>query len=157
MDVLPLYIVLMFFLPLILLMIKWRANLTLALSVALYRSSWRYDLYLTAYPNGFWSFNPFAWQLLFVFGAWCALGGAKRMSRILSSPITLWISLCLSVRGVLRHDDLVLPAAEPSDAAPGSSNGFIRSTRPISTCSGSRTSWRWRPLPCASCRRDGPA
>jgi hypothetical protein len=31
--------------------------------------------------------------LLFVFGAWCALGGAKRMSRILSSQITLWISV----------------------------------------------------------------
>jgi hypothetical protein len=28
-----------------------------------------------------------------VFGAWCALGGGVRMSRILSSPITLWISI----------------------------------------------------------------
>src|ERR1700722_330840 len=93
MDVLPLYIVLMFFLPLILLMIKWRANLTLAISVALYTLSWQYDLHLTAFPSGFWSFNPFAWQLLFVFGAWCALGGARRMSRIVSSPITLWIAL----------------------------------------------------------------
>ena len=93
MDVLPLYIVLMFFLPLILLMIKWRANLTLAMSVALYALSWQYDLHLTAYPNGFWSFNPFAWQLLFVFGAWCALGGVRRMSRILSSPITLWTAI----------------------------------------------------------------
>jgi hypothetical protein len=93
MDVLPLYIVLMSFLPLILLMIKWRANLTLALSVALYMLSWQYDLHLTAFPSGFWSFNPFAWQLLFVFGAWCALGGARRMSRIVSSPITLWIAL----------------------------------------------------------------
>ena len=36
--------------------------------------------------------NPFAWQLLFVFGAWCALGGARRMQGILSSKITLWIS-----------------------------------------------------------------
>ncbi len=53
--------------------------------------TWEYDLYFSAYPNGFWAFNPLAWQLLFVFGAWCALGGAKRMSRILSSPITLWI------------------------------------------------------------------
>jgi hypothetical protein len=26
-----------------------------------------------------------------VFGAWCALGGARRMSYIISSPITLWI------------------------------------------------------------------
>jgi hypothetical protein len=92
MDVLPLYIVLMLFLPLILKLIKWRADLTLAASVALYAAAWRYDLHLTAYPNGFWSFNPFAWQLLFVFGAWCALGGARRMSRFLSSPVTLWIS-----------------------------------------------------------------
>jgi hypothetical protein len=97
MDVLPLYIVLMFFLPLILLMIKWRANLTLAISIALYTLSWRYDLHLTAYPSGFWSFNPFAWQLLFVFGAWCALGGARRMSGLLSSPITLWIALAYLV------------------------------------------------------------
>jgi hypothetical protein len=68
MDVLPLYIVLMLFLPLILQLINWRANLTLAGSVALYTLSWQYDLHRTAYPNGFWSFNPFAWQLLFVFG-----------------------------------------------------------------------------------------
>ncbi len=93
MDVLPLYIVLMFFLPCILWLMKWRADLTLALSVALYVVRWKYDLYLTAYPGGFWSFNPFAWQLLFVFGAWCALGGGRRLSGILSSPATLWISV----------------------------------------------------------------
>src|SRR5882672_10954983 len=92
MDVLPLYIVLMLFLPLILWLMKWRADVTLALSVLLYAVTWQYDLYLSAYPNGFWAFNPFAWQLLFVFGAWCALGGAQRMSRILSSRITLGIS-----------------------------------------------------------------
>ena len=92
MDVLPLYIVLMLFLPLILWLMKWRADVTLALSAALYAATWHFDLYLTAYPNGFWAFNPFAWQLLFVFGAWCAMGGAVRMSRILSSPVTMWIS-----------------------------------------------------------------
>jgi hypothetical protein len=75
----------------ILFLMKWRADVTLGLSVALYAITWQYDLYLTAYPNGFWAFNPFAWQLLFVFGAWCALGGASRMSRIISSRITLWI------------------------------------------------------------------
>jgi len=93
MDVLPLYIVLMFFLPLILWLMKRRPDFTLAMSIALYVLRWKYDLYLTAYPNGFWSFNPFAWQLLFVFGAWCALGGAWRLSGILASPVTLWISL----------------------------------------------------------------
>src|SRR5260370_3464380 len=93
MDVLALSIVLMACLPAILLLIRWSANLTLALSVALYVASLRYDLHFTAYPNGFWSFNPFAWQMLFVFGAWCALGGAKRISPVLSSPITLWIAI----------------------------------------------------------------
>jgi hypothetical protein len=90
MDVLPLYIVLMLF-PVILWLMKWKADVTLALSVLLYAVTWEYDLYLSAYPNGFWAFNPFAWQLLFVFGAWCALGGARRMTRIISSPVTLWI------------------------------------------------------------------
>jgi hypothetical protein len=90
-DVLPLYVVLMFFLPVILWLMKWRADLTLALSVALYALTSRYDWYLSAYPDGYWAFNPFAWQLLFVFAAWCALGGARRMSGIVLSPITQWI------------------------------------------------------------------
>jgi hypothetical protein len=93
MDVLPLYIVLMLALPLILWLMKWRPDVTLGLSVLLYVVTWEYDLYLSAYPNGFWAFNPFAWQLLFVFGAWCALGGARRMSRILASRVTMWISI----------------------------------------------------------------
>src|SRR6266702_747239 len=93
MDVLPLYIVLMLALPLILWSMKWRPDVTLGFSVLLYAVTWEYDLYLSAYPNGFWAFNPLAWQLLFVFGAWCALGGARRMSRILVSPVTMWISI----------------------------------------------------------------
>jgi hypothetical protein len=93
MDVLPLYIVLMLFLPPILWLMQRKADVTLILSVALYAFTWEYDLALPAYPNGVWFFNPFAWQLLFVFGAWCSLGGAQRMSRILSSRITLGISI----------------------------------------------------------------
>jgi hypothetical protein len=116
MDVLSLYIVLMLFLPLILQLIKWRANLTLAMSVAVYALSWQYDLHLVAYPKGFWSFNPFAWQLLFVFGAWCALGGAKRTSPILASPVTLWISFayllaafCVTLTWYFPQLDHVMP------------------------------------------------
>ena len=116
MDVLPLYIVLMSFLPLILSLIKLRADIALALSVLLYAASWQFDLHLTAYPNGFWSFNPFAWQLLFVFGAWCSLGGARRMSPILSSPVTLWISIayvfaafCITLTWYFPQLEHVLP------------------------------------------------
>ena len=93
MDVLPLYVMLMFFLPWILRLMLWRANVTLALSVALYVLAWKYDLHLTSYPNGFWAFNPFFWQLLFVFGAWCALGGGRRISWLTLSPITQWIAI----------------------------------------------------------------
>jgi hypothetical protein len=91
MDVLPLYIVLMLALPVILALMRWKPDVTLALSALLYVVTWEFDLFFTSYPNGYWAFNPLAWQLLFVFGAWCALGGATRMSRILSSPVTLWI------------------------------------------------------------------
>src|SRR5215470_18029857 len=91
MDVLPLYIVLMLALPLILALMRWKPDVTLALSALLYAVTWEFDLYFTSYPNGYWAFNPLAWQLLFVFGAWCALGGAKRMSRILASNVTLWV------------------------------------------------------------------
>lgn len=97
MDVLPLYIVLMLALPLILYSMKWKPDVTLALSVVLYAVTWEFDLYFSAYPNGFWAFNPLAWQLLFVFGAWCALGGARRMSRILASPVTMWIAMAYIV------------------------------------------------------------
>lgn len=91
MDVLPLYIVLMLFFPPILWVLKRRADVGLALSVLIYALTWQFELHLTAYPNGVWVFNPFAWQLLFVFGAWCALGGAARLKRILSSTVTLWV------------------------------------------------------------------
>jgi hypothetical protein len=44
-------------------------------------------------PGEGWFFNPFAWQLLFVFGAWCALGGAKRLGPALRWPVTSGIAI----------------------------------------------------------------
>jgi hypothetical protein len=102
MDVLPLYIVLMAFFPPVLWLLRKKADLALALSVALYVVTWEFELALPSWPSGSWYFNPYAWQLLFVFGGWCALGGAHRMSRILSSKITLglaaaYLLFCLGV------------------------------------------------------------
>ena len=118
MDVLPLYIVLMLFLPPILWLMERKPDVTLGLSVLLYAATWEFDLYLSAYPNGVWFFNPFAWQLLFVFGAWCALGGAKRMSRILSSPVTMWICLVYLLAAFCVTLTWYSAAASSSDAAP---------------------------------------
>ena len=55
--------------------------------------AWKFGLNLPAYPEGGWFFNPFAWQLLFVFGAWCALGGAARLTGLLNSRVTLAIAI----------------------------------------------------------------
>jgi hypothetical protein len=38
-------------------------------------------------------FNPIAWQLLFVFGAWCALGGAQNLTRWMNSPLVVGLAI----------------------------------------------------------------
>jgi hypothetical protein len=97
MDVLPLYIVLLVLFPPILWLLRRQADVALILSVALYAATWEFDLALPAYPSGVWFFNPFAWQLLFVFGAWCALGGAQRMQRLGSSPYLIAVAIAYLV------------------------------------------------------------
>jgi len=97
MDVLPLYIMLLLFFPPVLLLLLWQPALALAGSALVYVLAWNFDWNLPAYPNGVWFFNPFAWQLLFVFGAWCALGGAERLSVILRSRIVLAVAVAYLV------------------------------------------------------------
>src|SRR6266568_9362513 len=90
MDVLPLYIVLMGCFPPVLWMMTRRRTLTLALSVALYFAARHFDWNLPSYPSGGWYFNPFCWQLLFVLGAWLALGGARETMPVIQSSTLLW-------------------------------------------------------------------
>jgi hypothetical protein len=92
MDVLPLYIVLLLLFPPVLWLMLRGPTIALVLSAALYAVTWELDWNLPAYPSGVWFFNPFAWQLLFVFGGWCALGGADRLGPVLRSPITAVIA-----------------------------------------------------------------
>jgi hypothetical protein len=93
MDVLPLYIVLLAMFPAALWVLMRNATVALMASVALYVLTWQYDWNIASYPSGHWVFNPFAWQLLFVFGAWCALGGADRLGPALRSPVTTWLAI----------------------------------------------------------------
>ena len=93
MDVLPLYVVLMLALPLVFALARLQRDLPLAVSIVFYVLTNRFDLHFSTYRNGFWSFNPCAWQLLFVFGAWCALGGGRRLSPILQKPWVFWLAV----------------------------------------------------------------
>ncbi len=88
MDVLPLYIVLMVVFPPVLWLLLRKADLALALSVVLYAVAWNLRAATCRpIPAASWFFNPFAWQLLFVFGAWWrSAGGAARMSPALVLP-----------------------------------------------------------------------
>src|SRR6266511_1892293 len=92
-DVLPLYVVLMgAFPPVLWLMLRHR-NWVMLGSVLLYLAARQFGWNLPGYPSGVWFFNPFAWQLLFVFGSWCALGGAERLGRVLRSRVTAVIAI----------------------------------------------------------------
>ena len=93
MDVLPLYIILLLLFPSVLWLLQRGLTLALGASLALYVLTWHFGWNLPAYPDGNWAFNPFAWQLLFVFGAWCALGGAQRLAPILQSNLTLALAV----------------------------------------------------------------
>jgi hypothetical protein len=94
MDVLPLYIILLAgFTPVLWLLIR-SPSLALGASALLYALMWQFGWNVPAYPDGYWVFNPFAWQLLFVLGAWCALGGAQRLSPWINSKIVLVVAVC---------------------------------------------------------------
>ncbi|MDH2343099.1 OpgC domain-containing protein [Bradyrhizobium sp. SSUT18] len=92
-DVLPLYIVLMGLFPPVLWFMLRKPDLTMALSIVLWLTARHFGLNLNAYPAGQWYFNPYCWQVLFVFGAWCAMGGARRSMALINAPVTLWLCL----------------------------------------------------------------
>lgn len=92
-DVLPLYIVLMGLFPPVLWFMLRKPDLTMVLSIVLWLTARHFGLNLNAYPAGQWYFNPYCWQVLFVFGAWCAMGGARRSMTLINAPVTLWLCL----------------------------------------------------------------
>jgi hypothetical protein len=92
MDVLPLYIVLLVFFPPMLWLLLRAPNTALVSSAVLYAVAHMFGWNVAGYPHGVWVFNPFAWQLLFVFGGWCALGGAARLKPWLNARLALTLA-----------------------------------------------------------------
>jgi hypothetical protein len=92
-DVLPLYIVLVLALPAILWGLVRFPRWTLLGSAILYVLARYFDWNLPSFPGGNWYFNPFAWQLLFVFGTWCGLNGAAEIATFVRSRAVLILAL----------------------------------------------------------------
>jgi hypothetical protein len=85
-DVLPLFIVLVLFSPFVIWSLTRRPNLALASSACLYVLARWFDWNIASYPAGTtWYFNPFCWQLLFVFGQWCGVGEGQKLWTVIRS------------------------------------------------------------------------
>ncbi|MDU3042792.1 OpgC domain-containing protein, partial [Bradyrhizobium sp.] len=89
-DVLPLYTALMATFPPFLWLLTRTPGMALAASFAIYAAALTFDWNLASYPDGAWYFNPFAWQFLFVIGAWISLDGAGLVRRLTASRPALW-------------------------------------------------------------------
>ena len=93
-DVLPLYITLIAAAPFVLWCLVRRPNWTLLGSAILYVLARWFDWNLASYPPGTtWYFNPFAWQLMFVFAAWCGVGGVAKLQAIIQSRAALIVAI----------------------------------------------------------------
>ena len=101
-DVLPLYIALIATAPFMLWAMVRRPNLTLLGSIVLFICARKFDWNFASYPPGTtWYFNPFAWQLMFIFAAWCGTGGANKIWPIIQSRLALAVALLWILFGFL--------------------------------------------------------
>jgi hypothetical protein len=92
-DILPTFALLHLAFPLVLWLLIRNAAVALAVSVLLYLMVQRYGWHVPAWPTGELYFNPLAWQILFVFGAWYADQGAGRLKTIVHSRATLLLAV----------------------------------------------------------------
>jgi hypothetical protein len=61
-----------------------------------------FDWNFASYPPGTtWYFNPFAWQLMFFFAAWCGIGGAAKIWPIIQSRAAFIMALVWIAFGFL--------------------------------------------------------
>ncbi|MGB9115263.1 OpgC domain-containing protein [Bradyrhizobium sp.] len=92
-DILPTFVLLHLAFPAVLWLLIRNAAAALVLSFLLYLMVQLFSWHVPAWPTGELYFNPLAWQILFVFGAWYADRGAGRLKTIVQSRGTLWLAV----------------------------------------------------------------
>jgi len=124
-DVLQIYVVLMACFPAVLWMMLREPDMTMAGSFGLYLAARQFGWNLPSFPDGSWYFNPFCWQVLFILGAWCALGGARRIRASFRSPLAvgfgiayLLFALVIAMAGRFPALEQILPAWLPDAFLP---------------------------------------
>ncbi|WP_235983540.1 OpgC domain-containing protein [Bradyrhizobium australiense] len=116
-DVLPIFVLLhLLFAPLLWLLLRL-PNVTLGASLALYALVHVFGWTMPAWPNGHWAFNPLAWQLLVVLGAWWMIEGERVRpwvtSRTALVPAVLYLvfSLLIALSWRIKPLDELIPQA----------------------------------------------
>ena len=108
MDILPLYIVLLAVLPFVLAVFRSCPAVICLISFALWLAVQLDNrVALSAYPGAerVWLFNPFAWQALFLLGAWFGWRKIHGGVSWISSPWLFWLAAALSLAGfVIRFN-----------------------------------------------------
>jgi hypothetical protein len=113
-DVLPLFIVLMLASPFILWGLARRPNWCLFGSAVLYALAHKFGWNLSSFPQGTtWYFNPFDWQLMFVFGAWCACGGGRDLQWVIRSRAVMVLAIAMLVFAFLIAMTWHFPGLKP--------------------------------------------
>jgi hypothetical protein len=92
-DILPTFVLLHLSFPGLLWLLMRFPAVALMGSVVLYLMVQVYSWHVPAWPTGELYFNPVAWQILFVFGAWYACDDARRLREVVQSPVTLLVAL----------------------------------------------------------------
>jgi len=116
-DVLPIFVVYhLLFAPLLWLLLRV-PKLTLSASLLLYALVHVFGWTVPAWPNNVWFFNPLAWQLLVVLGAWCVIAGkglrpwlTSRTALVLA-VLYLAVSLIIALSWSLKPPEELVPQA----------------------------------------------
>lgn len=101
-DILPTFVLFHLGFPVVLWLLIRSAAVALTISFLLYLMVQMFGWNLPVWPTGELYFNPLAWQILFVFGAWYANEGTLRLKTIVQSRTvlvlaSLYLALSLAI------------------------------------------------------------
>jgi hypothetical protein len=116
-DVLPIFVLLhLLFAPLLWLLLRV-PNVTLGASLALYALVHVFGWTVPAWPNSHWAFNPMAWQLLVVLGAWWMIEDkkvrpwVKSRTALVLAALYLLFSLVIALSWRIKPLEALIPEA----------------------------------------------
>ncbi|MGF6427375.1 MULTISPECIES: OpgC domain-containing protein [Bradyrhizobium] len=116
-DILPLFVLYhLLFAPLLWLLLR-APNATLGASLLLYALVHVFGWTIPAWPNGHWFFNPLAWQLPLVLGAWWIIEGKRfrpwvtSRAALVPAVVYLVFSLIIALSWSIKPLEVLVPQA----------------------------------------------